>query len=236
MLMLTTTGKIHLGALYPNNHFTKNCFYNGVLRYVEAAIMLGMDDSFRDCHSMFMVDYSYDGKKYGLAAEFVFNEAGENSAAAKIDFLIDNPSLRLIASPRVEQVKYAWPGAIRIPFISQDSNGKTELIIANSGVPEDMDIILIAAFALGLNEINAAWSLENFYTNNQYAWALRRTTRLLVIARELEASWGQVVEGDAMLEWVKSGGTPRTLSPILQAMLDTISPWSHHGNKYYSCP
>lgn len=192
--MLTTTGKIHLGAFYPNDFFTQNCFYSGVMRYAEAAIMLGMDDNFRDCHSLFMVDYTYDGEKYGLAADFVFNEAGENSAAAKIDFLIDNPSLRLIASPRVEQIKYAWPGAIRIPRVCQESKNETELIIANSGVPEDMDILLVAAFTLGLNEVSTAWSLENFYTNNQYAWALRRAIRLHDLAAQVGISFDGVIE------------------------------------------
>ncbi|MFV0485012.1 MAG: hypothetical protein ACK5MU_02155 [Candidatus Saccharimonadales bacterium] len=205
-------GKILTKFIRPQGPFTAEQFYNGMRRYAQVAYIMGMDTSFRDCHSLFMADYSPDCKYYELAGEFVFNEEGANCAAAKINHLIDNPDMKCTVTPQMGDIRYMWPGAIRIPHIGMGG----ELIIANSGVPDDMDVTLIAAFAIGLNELDIEWSLEHFSDNNQYAWALRKAARFIVIFEAIDTVC-LGIEDPGYDKWIGEGYEIEEYSDILKA-------------------
>jgi hypothetical protein len=204
--MLHSTGRILNLRINtePNNLLSKQAFYNGILRYAQVSIIMGMSADFRGCHSRFLVDYSSHSSltQYHKSAEFIFNHAGDNLAAEKIDYLIAHPDIPFTTTPNIGETREVWPGAIRIPYLSTDDHiTDEEIILSNSGVPDDMDVILVAAFAKGINEIDPRFSLDNFHENNQYAWGFKRAKRFIFLATELDAVFLDVVEDSDWKDW-----------------------------------
>lgn len=211
-------GRIFSEFCKPQGCFTAEQYYNGMRRYAQVALVMGMDASFRDCHSRFLAYHSLGGKYSDLAGEFLFNEAGDNCARAKIEHLERNPGMKFTATPKIGDIRYMWPGVIEIPHIGTGE----KLTIANSGVPDDMDVTLIAAFAIGINELDSEWSLENFAENNQYAWALRRAARFIVIAGELDIDCYEAISDPEFDKWFKRDYCYTEGSAILQDALDNF--------------
>lgn len=212
-------GKIYstLLALPQNAVFTEDQYFSGIRRYAQVALVLGMDADFRGCHSRFLANYSESGINYGIVGEFELNKAGNNRAAEKITHMHNNPEHNLVASPGIGDIRYEWPGVIRLPH----STG-AELILANSGVPDYMDVLLIAAFAIGVNEIDPSWSLENFDENNQYAWSLRQAARLILIADELNFDYHTIIDITGFDAWLDNKAPYARYTGILEDALENF--------------
>lgn len=197
--------------------FTEDQYFNGIRHYAQVALVLGMDAGYRSCHSRFLVNYTENGIDYGAVGEFVFNGAGDNRASEKIAHMHDNPEHNLVASPGIGDIRYEWPGVIRIPH----STG-AELILTNSGVPDYMDVLLIAAFAIGANEIDPDWSLKHFDTNNQYAWALRQAARFIIMAGELNLDYHAIIDDAGFDAWMDKETPCVPLAGILKDTLENF--------------
>lgn len=199
---MVTNGIIRDISYDGDDYLSMQTFGIGIYCYAAAANVLGLDA--RD-HSRFLIDRVLSRRKqeYQKAAEFSWNESGENMAAEKIDYLIAHPELRLIADTGIGETRTMWPGAIRVPFFTGINKISPEIIIANSGVPAYLDVVLVAAFALGINAVDSRWGLDNFQLNRQYTLALRQAAHLYLLYHDSDMVVNEpIVEGEGWSELV----------------------------------
>ncbi len=147
----------------PGLGVTKNGFRKGVKAYAKIAEALGMDS---DDHSRFLV-YTGDpnSKTLERVGSFVYYDVGGNCAEEMIAIMHKNPDIEVLGFTKPGEVKHHWAGGTWLP--SHKSWEKIGLLksaqrlyLVNSGAPEWLDVVLVCAFAWGLNRKMPDWGLE----------------------------------------------------------------------------
>ena len=213
----------------PEGPLPRPAFCNGIRRYAQVASLLGLNSP--NYHSKFIVICNSRAKSWLNTGGFILNRTDKNRAVQKAQYLINHPDLYLIPETQRGETRDEWPGAIRI-FYQKIATSEVQLhkpentlIIANSGVPAFIDIMLIAAFTIGISEINPKWSLVTFYCDTQYATALRLAARHIILAAGSNTSYSSGIENTHWQTWHKRNPDKLNLEiSILRDNLKSLFP------------
>ena len=229
--MITSSGSIK--DVYHNREssLSQSALYNGIYRYTQVALVQGLGDAHRSHFLIGGITPAHTlPHAWETAGQFVWNETPQLLASRKVYFLLHHPEIALIPETNIGATREEQPAAIRLPLIDIRNPSEHEpgfwLILASSstGILTFADIMLIAAFAIGVNEVAPAWDLTPFNTDEQYAWALKSAARFIVFAEQLNANYKSSIQDDSWHDWMDKAREPFYPSDIMQQAFGTIQP------------
>jgi len=168
----------------PHSYLSTDAFNNGILRYTQVMIASGLAQPF---HGHCVIS-QLTNRQWSPTAQFVWNKADATPA-------------HITRHPDLRQTREEQPNAVRVSFTDSDR----ALTIAHSSVYAFQDILLIAAFYIGISEIENTISIYQFTDNDQHNNALQLAATLINLAKHLNANYSSCIEDENWQAWYKHG-------------------------------